>query len=73
MIHQADRTLKDEWGKIFRELPVEARQALKAALLSLRMDALQRAQIQWERHKGPMALYWKCVGVYAGHLARSIN
>lgn len=24
----------------------------------------------WRTHKAPMALYWKCVAVYAGHIAR---
>ena len=35
-------------------------------------DALARAELQWKRHKAPMALYWKVGGVYAGHLARAI-
>lgn len=30
-------------------------------------------QVQWGRHKAPMALYWKVVGVYAGHIARALR
>jgi hypothetical protein len=38
--------------------------------MDLREDALKRAEYCWRKHKAPMALYWKVVGVYAGHLAR---
>lgn len=73
MIHKADRKLKNSWSSIFNTLPHESRVALKRALLALRQDALDRARYSWEKHKAPMALYWKVVGVYAGHLARAIN
>ena len=53
-------------------LPLTARIQLRNALLDLRKDSLERAQMQWKRHKAPMALYWKVVGVYAGHIARAI-
>lgn len=46
---------------------------LHIALLALREDALKRAQYCWEKHKAPMALYWKVIGVYSGHLARSLD
>ena len=72
MIRKADRDLKTTWRARFAALPPPARRALKAALMDLRADALRRAELQWRRHKAPMALYWKVVGVYAGHLARSI-
>lgn len=72
MIHEADKQLKRAWLQRFAGLPPDARAALRAALMDLRADALARAQVQWARHKAPMALYWKVVGVYAGHLARSI-
>lgn len=29
------------------------------------------AELQWRRHKAPMACYGKPLGVYAGHLART--
>lgn len=68
-----DRELQDRWRRRFDELPVAARDALRDALLSLRADALARAQASWAAHKAPMALYWKVVGVYAGHLARALR
>lgn len=43
---------------------------LRALLLELRDDARERANKCWRTHKAPMALYWKCVAVYAGHIAR---
>lgn len=73
MIHEADKTLKAAWAETFNVLDVAQRTALRVALLDLRKDALKRADHSWKRHKAPMALYWKVVGVYAGHLARAIN
>lgn len=72
MIRKADRDLKTACRARFAALPPPARAALRGALLDLRADALRRAETQWRRHKAPMALYWKVVGVYAGHLARAI-
>ena len=72
-IRQANHALLAQWRKRFDRLPPEARQALREALLDLRRDALGRAELQWRRHKAPMAYYWKVVGVYAGHLARSLR
>lgn len=46
------------------------RAELRALLLELRDDCRARADKAWRTHKAPMALYWKAVGVYAGHLAR---
>ncbi len=68
-----DRELQSRWRRRFDELPAPARDALRDALLDLRTDALDRAQASWARHKAPMALYWKVVGVYAGHLARALR
>lgn len=73
MIHQADNDLKKTWQGIFDALPVGSKLALKAALMALREDALARANHCWAKHKAPMALYWKVVGVYSGHLARAIK
>ena len=72
-IQRADAELKHAWQARFHALPPSARHALRAALLDLRKDALHRAQLQWRRHKAPMACYWKAVGVYAGHLARALR
>lgn len=73
MIHSADRALKHAWRARFAALSPEARTSLREALLALRADALARAEHQWRRHKAPMALYWKVIGVYAGHLARCLR
>ena len=73
MIRKADKQLKALWLARFEALPPAARRALREALLDLRADALERAQVQWARHKAPLACYWKVVGVYAGHLARAIR
>lgn len=48
-----------------------ARAVLADILAELGDDAAQRAQDCWRRHKGPMAVYWKAVGVYARHIARA--
>jgi hypothetical protein len=51
-------------------LPEDSRAALRALLLELRTDARMRADKCWKTSKGPMALYWKCVAVYTGHIAK---
>lgn len=73
MIHKADKELKGKWMGIFGALPADSKAALKNALQDLRADALSKANHSWKKHKAPMALYWKVVGVYAGHLAKSIK
>lgn len=50
-----------------------SRAALRAVMLDLAADARERAEKCWRKHKAPMALYWKCVAVYAGHIARSLK
>ena len=71
-IRRADADLKHAWLARFQALPPPARHALRAALIDLRRDAQHRAELQWRRHKGPMACYWRAVGVYAGHIARAL-
>jgi hypothetical protein len=56
-----------------QELPPEARTALRALLLDLRKQAQARAEKAWRSHKGPMAVYWRAVGTYAGHIARLLR
>jgi hypothetical protein len=51
-------------------VPPDARAALHRILTALRADAQAKAAESWRRHKAPMALYWKCVAVYAGHIAK---
>lgn len=55
------------------ELEPAARAALRAVLLDLATDARGRAEKCWRTHKAPMAVYWKAVGVYAGHIARALK
>lgn len=52
------------------ELTPCERERVKTVMLAIRDDARDRAQLNWRRHKAPMALYWKAVSVYAGHIAR---
>jgi len=56
-----------------QSLPNDSRQALRVALLAIRRDAAQRAEVSWRKHKAPMAAYWKAVAVYAGHIARLVR
>lgn len=56
-----------------RALDPAARAALRAVLLDLAADARGRADKCWRTHKAPMAVYWKCVAVYAGHIARLLR
>lgn len=46
------------------------RRVIELALRDIQADARVRAEKCWQTHKAPMAVYWKAVGVYAGHLAR---
>jgi hypothetical protein len=49
------------------------RVALRALLLEIQADARARADKCWKTHKAPMAVYWKAVGVYVGHIARVLR
>ncbi len=73
MIHKSDKELKQQWLERFDTLPGEAKFALKSALNDLHESALEKSKHCWAKHKAPMALYWKVVGVYAGHLSRAIK
>lgn len=59
--------------RIIDDLGDDAREALRAILLDIRVDARERAEACWQRHKSPMAVYWKVVSVYAGHIARLLR
>lgn len=54
-------------------LPAEQRAALAGLLRELGADAHARAERAWRQRKGPMAAYWRAVGVYAGHTARALR
>lgn len=47
------------------------REGLRTVLLAIQAEARPLADKSWTRGKGPMAVYWKAVGVYAGHIARA--
>jgi hypothetical protein len=59
-------------AKAVSELTPDARAALANLLRDIQRDARDRAEQCWRRHKAPMAVYWKAVSVYAGHLARCV-
>lgn len=60
-------------AKKLQNLPPEAREALRLVLLEMRFDCLANADKCWKKHKAPMAAYWKAVGVYAGHISRTLR
>lgn len=55
------------------DMPPSARRWLWSFLKDISQDARDRAERSWKTHKAPMALYWKCVAVYTGHLARVLR
>lgn len=59
--------------KILQGLPCDQRMFLRSILLQIAADARLRAEKCWRTHKAPMALYWKCVAVYTGHIARALR
>ena len=56
-----------------QELPAEQRALLAELLEELATDAHARAEEAWRRRKGPMAAYWRAVGVYGRHTSRAIR
>lgn len=56
-----------------RNLAPEPKAALRALLLGMRADAQAKAEKCWRTHKAPMALYWKVLAVYTGHIARLLR
>lgn len=54
-------------------LPAHLGQPLHALLMALRADAHIRAESCWVRHKGELAVYFRCAAVYAGHAARLLD
>ena len=55
-----------------RALEPDTRAAIATVFWDIQRDARLRADKCWKTHKAPMAVYWKAVGVYCGHIARSI-
>ncbi|PTR06704.1 MULTISPECIES: hypothetical protein [unclassified Novosphingobium] len=56
-----------------QKLDAPSQQALRALMLDLAADARAKADKSWRTHKAPMAVYWKAVSVYAGHIAKAIG
>lgn len=54
-------------------LPPESQAAIRALLKDISADSRKRAEKCWRTHKGPMALYWKCLAVYANHASRLLK
>lgn len=85
MTHMADSPLRSSQAEVrnpvvglpgaaaLAGLDNNSRAALRAVLLDIKSDARARAEVCWRRHKGPMALYWKVLSVYAGHIARLLR
>lgn len=57
-------------ARVFATFDAPVQYALRDLLLAISVDARARADKAWRTHKGPMALYWKCVAVYTKHVAR---
>lgn len=56
-----------------QSLDATTRALIARALRDIQRDARLRAEKCWKTHKAPMAVYWKAVGVYSGHLARVLS
>ncbi|KAA1053759.1 hypothetical protein FHW79_005401 [Azospirillum sp. OGB3] len=55
------------------DLPPEVRLILAQVLRDLYQDAKVRADKSWASKKGPLAVYWKAVAVYALHISRAVR
>jgi hypothetical protein len=60
-------------AKLLRELPPEARSALREVLAEIAKEARARAEASWNTRKAPMAAYWQAVNVYAKHIKHAVN
>jgi hypothetical protein len=60
-------------AELLQALPKDSRDALRALLMDLRRSAHEKAEHSWKTRKGPLALYWRCVAVYAGHISRLLR
>ena len=60
-------------AKRLRALDAPVRHSLRELFLEIQADARVKADKCWRKHKWPMAVYWKGVAVYTGHIARAIG
>jgi hypothetical protein len=60
-------------AKGLKSLSPEVRKALRELLMELRAEAHAKAEASWLKRKGPMAVYFRAVAVYAGHIARLLR
>lgn len=56
-----------------QSLDPSVRLMLRDLFREIALDARERAAEAWARHKAPMAVYWKAVSVYSGHIAKVLN
>ncbi|MCA0025515.1 MULTISPECIES: hypothetical protein [unclassified Mesorhizobium] len=56
-----------------RKFDPAVREALAALLIALAANCGARAETSWRKHKAPMAVYWKGVGVWAKHIGRAVR
>ena len=73
MIHKAHLALLARWRARFDTLPEDSRAALRSALLDLRADCAVKSEYMWHKRKAIMAVYYRTLSVYAGHLARTVR
>lgn len=59
--------------RALRELSPVERAHIRAILFELGAQADEKAEASWKRRKGPMAAYWRAVGVYARQTARALK
>jgi hypothetical protein len=57
----------------FGSLHPDAVQALAELLHEIHVEAGVRAEHSWRTRKAPMAVYWRAVSVYAGHIRRALR
>jgi hypothetical protein len=57
----------------FALLHPAALHALAELLHEIHVEAAVRAEHSWRTRKAPMAVYWRAVSVYAGHIRRAIR
>ena len=48
-------------------------QVLCELLHEIHREAAERAEHSWKTRKAPMAVYWRAVSVYAGHIRRALR